>query len=235
MLSNRAEVLQALQHQLDKGVTVRTGSEFPSGSARLDAAAGIRRGTLTELIGEEGGGASTLAVALAIRACDPNRPLVVVDQQRRIYPPALAAMGIDLRRVVMTFPSNAKDCQWVLTQALACPAIAAVLCWPDQLGDRMFRRLQLAAEQGGSLGLIIRRTAALNEPSWADARLSVQPAPFPGQRRFRIHVLRSHGIGITDRSVEVEICQEGLLHDARPLHPVPRLASSTPLQRAARA
>jgi len=39
------------------------------------------------------------------------------------------------------------------------------------------RRLQLAAEQGGGLGLLIRPEAVRHQPSWADVRLLVEPLP----------------------------------------------------------
>jgi hypothetical protein len=43
------------------------------------------------------------------------------------------------------------------------------------LADREFRRLQLAAETGGTLGLLVRPAQARDEPSWADLRLLVEP------------------------------------------------------------
>lgn len=234
MPPGRSEIIDSLQRQLQKGLRSTAAEPIASGCRGLDSLIGFRAGTLVEWLGEEGGGATTLATVLARQVCGDARPLVVVDQQRRIYPPALAAMGIDLRRVVFVFPASPREYEWTLSQAMSCPAVAAVLCWPRKLGDRAFRRLQLSAEQSGSLGLLVRPASALHEPSWAEARLFVEPVPCYGRRRFKISVLRCGG-GAGGRTVEVEISEEGLLHETHPLHPVSPLAAATTVQRAARA
>ena len=39
---------------------------------------------------------------------------------------------------------------------LRSPGVGASLCWPQKLGERRFRQMQLAAEAGGTLGLLVR-------------------------------------------------------------------------------
>jgi hypothetical protein len=190
-----------------------------------------------EWLGEEGSGASTLALVMARQSWQTwqrGKTLVVVDRQRRFYPPAAAALGIDLQSIVVARPRTLLDHEWTLNQALRCPAVAAVLCWPQKVDSRAFRRLQLSAEKGGSLGLILRGAAAIREPSWADVRLLVHPLRSPERRRFQVEVLRCRG-SVCGRSVEVEINDEGLLNDADPLHSIPELAPATAHQRSTRA
>jgi hypothetical protein len=122
------------------------------------------------------------------------------------------------------------DNLWALDQALRCPGVAAALAWPEKLDGRTFRRLQLAAEQGGGLGLLVRPERVRHEPSWAEVRLVVEPLPAVAPhapRRLKVELLRSRG-GANGGSVEVELDNE-----THPLHLASRLAPPTPHRRAA--
>jgi len=186
----------------------------PSGCGLLDrllAEGGFRRGTLVEwLAAGEGTGAGTLALAAAREACRDGGTLVVLDRKGRFYPPAAAQRGIDLDRLIVVQATSRPEGTWALDQALRSPAVAAALAWPEELDGRTFRRLQLAAEEGGGLGLLVRGAAARHEPSWADVRLLVEPlaASEPDAAgRLRLHMLRCRG-GASDKSIDVEIDDE---------------------------
>jgi hypothetical protein len=120
-----------------------------------------------------------------------------------------------------------------LDQSLRCRGVTAVLAWPENLAGRTFRRLQLAVEEGGGVGMFIRPDAVWREPSWADVRLLVEPlpsaSPQSNRRRLRIHLLRCRG-GAGGASLDVELDDE-----THPVHLAARLAKPTPLRRAARA
>ncbi len=158
---------------------------------------GFRPGTLVEwLSAGDGGGAETLAMRLAREACCQGGALVVLDGRRVFYPPAAARAGIDLQRIVLVRPQDAADHDWALDQALRCTAVDAVWAWAERIDPHAFRRLQLAAEQGGTLGLLMRSVRARHEPSWAEMRLLVEPLPSAGpaaRRRVRVHLLRCRG------------------------------------------
>jgi hypothetical protein len=152
-----------------------------SGCGPLDAAlpeGGFRRGALVEWLAVgDGAGAVTMALRAAREACREGGALLVLDRCRDFYPPAAARLGIDLERLVVIHAADDADNAWALDQALRSLAVAAVLAWPARLDDRTFRRLQLAAEEGGALGLLVRPAAARHEPSWADVRLEIEPLP----------------------------------------------------------
>jgi len=97
-----------------------------------------------------------------------------------------------------------------MDQVLRSPAVAEVLAWPERIAGRTFRRWQLAVEQGGGLGLLLRPEAARADPSWADVRLLVEPLaggdPWAG-RRLRISLLRCRGGG-SGESVEIRVDDE---------------------------
>lgn len=134
------------------------------------------------------------------------------------YPPAVAGWEIDLRRLVILRPRNAADEIWALDQALRCSSVAAVWAWLPKLNERDFRRLQLAAEQGGCLGLLLRPARLRGKPTWADIQLLVEPLPSfnpraqthtqalspPLRRRWRITLLRCRGAA-ADKTLLLEM------------------------------
>lgn len=150
-----------------------------SGCRELDALlpdAGLRRGTLVEwLAARPGSGAGTLALIAAREASRAGGAVVVVDRHRSFYPPAAIRWGLELEKLLLALPRSAAEEQWALDQVLRSQGVAAVLAWPERLDDREFRRLQLAAQGSGTLGLLIRPPQARAEPSWAALRLLVEP------------------------------------------------------------
>ena len=102
--------------------------------------------------------------------------LVVIDRRQTFYPPAAAAWGIDLDRLIVVHPQNARDELWAAVQALRSPAVAAMWATIDRLDSRAFRRLQLAAQAGRTLGVLVRPASARGQPSWADVTLEVESA-----------------------------------------------------------
>jgi protein ImuA len=227
-------IVEALREQIAKLERTRQPAGRPplsSGCPDLDRLlpeGGFRWGTLVEwLSAGEGGGASTLATLAAREACRSGGVLVVLDASREFYAPAAARLGLELDRLIVLQAAGEADNLWALDQSLRSPAVAAVVAWPDRLDSHTFRRLQLAAEEGGGMGLLIRPAAARHEPSWAEVRLWVEPRPYASSagRRLLIEVLRSRG-SAGGGSVEVEMDDE-----THTLHLAPRLAPATTLRR----
>ena len=175
----------------------------------------FRRGTLVELLG----GGTMLAAVIARESLRDDGAVVVADTAHRFYPPAAARIGIDLDRLIVVQPDRP---DWIITQALSCEAIDAVLCWPHKVDGTMFRRWQLAAERGGSVGLLVRPVAARGSPSWADVRIMVEPLALG---HWRVQV-------VDGPSLEIGIDDEGRIHDR--VRVVSELAGTTPIARAAR-
>jgi hypothetical protein len=218
--SSRQALVQSLAEQMRQCETARrqnTSATISTGYAILDRAlaGGLSRGTLAEWLTHDGGsaaggsaaggsaaggsGATTLALAAARQACGEAGTLVVVDRQRTFYPLAAVASGIDLSRLIVVRPQNDGDETWAIDQALRSGGASAVLAWPEKLDDHLFRRLQLAAEAGDALGLLVRPARAIAEASWAEVRWLVEPLPsFPARdgsapRRAAASLLRSPG------------------------------------------
>jgi protein ImuA len=135
-----------------------------------------------------------LAVAAAREAVGDGGAAIVIDRNQGFYPPAAVACRLDLASTIVVHPANEADERWALDQALRCPHAAAVLAWPRRLDGRTFRRLQLAAETSGAVGLLVRPAAAQREPSWADIRLAVAPRAAPcGGWQLGVRILRARG------------------------------------------
>ncbi len=183
---------------------------------RLLPGGGVARGTLIEWLAEgHGSGVEALAWRMARAACRSDGAVVVLDRDRDFYPPAAVRLGIDPRQLIVIQAAEKADHDWALDQALRCPGVDVVWARPDgpreKLDGRTFRRLQLAAEGSGCIGVLIREASMQTEPSWAELRLLVEPLseehPRSGSRRVRIRLLRCRG-AVEGRSVDVEIDDE---------------------------
>ena len=199
-----------------------TGNTISSGIETLDRLlpdAGFRAGTLIEWVAGKGS-ADQLALLAARAALGEERVLIVIDDEESLYPPAAAALGIDLERLIVVRPGKAArhgagaesapakraaakrskspaaasvETLWALEQALASRGVAVTFCRLQKLSARVFRRLQLSVERGGGLGFLIRPPTARGEPSWSDVRLGIEAmgeGDSSSARRWRVEVLR---------------------------------------------
>lgn len=214
--TTRDEILARLREAMVQGPAC-TAETVSSGCPDLDAAlpgGGFRRGTLVEWLGEVGAGAGVLAMLAAAAACGREGTLLVVDgdgthtrhspPSERFYPPAAVGAGLAAQQLIVVRPANAVDYTWALDQAMRCPGLSAVLAWPQRLSPTAFRRLQLAAEESGTLGFLVRPATAQKTPSWADVRLLVHPQPQADPsagRRLQLELVRCRGAAHHQRIV----------------------------------
>ncbi len=254
-VSGRVLTLQRLAGQLQKlerhSHPVREADRvISSGAEVLDGLlpdAGFRAGTLIEWMAEKGS-ANQLALlaarsALEDRTLGEDQVLIVIDEEESLYPPAAAALGIDLQRLIVVRPGKRArrevqtatqkhsaaagvETLWALEQVLASRGVAVTFCHLQKLSARVFRRLQLSAERGGGLGFLIRPPTARDEPSWSDLRLGVQ-AMGEGDssctRRWRVEVLRCRRGAAGERFALLEY--NDATNTLRPIAPVSPVVS----------
>ncbi len=245
--------------QRTAGPVADTNCRASTGIEALDALlapAVFRPGMIVEwVVAGAGSGAAQLAAPMVIQALQTGGALVVIDDRREFYPPAAVRLGLDLERTIVVRPRNRQETVWTIEQALRCAGVAATLAWIGSLPDRLFRRLQLAAEHGARLGVFMRPVEALHTPSWADLRWFVQPMPMGAQdgrrgeeaspmqgglaeavsknerhtsgRRVRVELLHCRE-GIPGGTVELEIDDE-----TGAVRVVPPLAAAASVPRAA--
>ena len=87
---------------------------------------------------------------------DARRWLLYVDTDGDFYPPGAAQLGLPLERLLIVRTRRRLDALWVCEQALRCRAIAVVILPLSGINAYASRRLQLAAEAGEGIGLLIR-------------------------------------------------------------------------------
>lgn len=238
--------LTELLEQAGGGQRRAAVDRFSTGCPPLDRRLprqGLARGSLVEWLADEpGAGATTLALIAAREAQQAGGATVVIDRARGFYPPAAAAWRLDLASTIVVHPRSEADERWALDQSLRCEHVAAVLAWPRRLDDVTFRRLQLAAEASGAVGLLVRGAAAEREPSWAELRLLVSPRAAPsGGWRLNVRVVRCRGSSLVSRGptgerdgeVLLELNDKGDVHEAHPGHLVAELAHPAPPPRPA--
>ncbi len=131
----------------------------------------------------------------ALVACQASRQggdapwLVWIAPPHEPYAPALAQSGIELERLLVVRPTTATEALWAAEQALSSGVCAAVLLWLKGTDDRWLRRLKLAAEAGGSLGVLFRPEKHRFESSPANLRIVMSR----GEPCARVDLLKVQG------------------------------------------
>ena len=149
---------------------------------RLLPGGGYQRGALVQWLTGGGQGADYLSLLLARQACADGGALVVFDPLNQFFPPAAAAVGINLDNLIILRTDQANqeletDLLWSIDQSLRCPAVAAVWGPLDHIDERWFRRFQLSAESSGCLGLFVQPIRQARQPSWAEVQWLVSSVP----------------------------------------------------------
>lgn len=194
---SRAQALDAVLRdaRLWRGDSVAPLRAQPTGHAALDAVlpgGGWPQGALSEILhAQPGVGELSLALPLLVRLSGEGRPVVFIAPRCRPYAPALAAAGVRLSQLLVVEPADTSDALWATEQLLHARA-GAVLLWgePETTAQR---RLQLAAERGGSIALLFRRPQAAQESSVASLRLKVSRAQDRPRAPMQVEVLKCRG------------------------------------------
>lgn len=162
---------------------------------------GLSLGSFVELLEASPGiGGYSLALVMA-RCAIKDKPLwAVLDTEGSFSPPAAEALGWDLRNLIVV-RAQPKDGGWCFAQLLRSKDFGACFWLADSMDNMVFRRLQLAGEQGGGLGFCLRPFTALRKPCWGSLRLRVQPC---GTGKVRLRILHARGQPAAP-DVEIEV------------------------------
>jgi hypothetical protein len=172
-------------------VAARAG--LPTGYAALDrvlpGGGWPAQGLIEVLADRTGIGELSLFLPTLARLCGNAQEdgwLAWISPPHPPYAPALAACGIDVRRILVV---RAPPAEWAMEQALRSGACSAVLGWAGCRDRQSLRRLQLAAEQSRCCAVLFRSLREAHEPSPAVLRIALEGTA----EGLLVRILKSRG------------------------------------------
>lgn len=222
--SANAELIADLQVRIDKigGGQARKRPHLPFGVPEIDhriPGGGLAFGCIHEVAGGGSDAISGAVSALFVAgiAARTKGRIIWCLTRTDLFAPALAQVGLNLNRVIFCESDNEDGILESAEEALRYGGLAAVVAEVVRLPMVASRRLQLAAEQTGTMGIIIRRWRRQSEATdygqptasttrWRVSSLPSEPLPVEGvgRPRWMLELLRSRAGESFD--VEVNAC-----------------------------
>ena len=199
---DRPAVLAALRARiarLDRSGARAEGDSLPLCDAidqRLPGG-GLARAAVHEVLAADPGAAAGFCGLLLARA---RGTVLWIAAEPDAWPPGLARFGLSPADLVLVQAPRRQDALWAMEESLRCPGVAGALLAVNGLDLTAARRLQLAAEAGGAIGLLLcsdgeaeaGATAALTR--WRVGALAgTGGAHDLGDPRWRLELLRGRG------------------------------------------
>jgi len=174
------------------------GRSFRTELEELDSLApggAFQGGAVHELLWPRKAATPTSFALLLARAAAKNRGAIAwSDPERELYLPAISAAGIKLEHLILLRSANRNDQLWALAECLRCRGISATVASIEKLNQIEARRLQLAAEHGGGVGIFMRPQRATGGAYAAATRWLIQSTPGgPDKQRWSAQLLHGHG------------------------------------------
>jgi protein ImuA len=212
-LADPVAALRARIAALERGGLAPAHGPHPFGHPALDGAlpqGGLARGALHEAAGRGPEVEHGTAAALFIAGCMARLggPILWAMERCDLFAPGLAMAGLPPDRLLYAEAGRAEAVLQVMEEGLREPALAGVVGEvTGRLSLSASRRLSLAAERGGGLAFLLRRSRrpddpALEEPCSAHTRWRVAALPsapplrrVPGlaRARWRLELMRARG------------------------------------------
>ena len=171
-------------------------ASVPTGFPALDAelpGGGWPTAALTEILPQhEGIGELRLLGAALAALSAQQRMLAWIAPPHRPYAPALAALGIELKHLIIVTTRSPRETLWAIEQTLRSNACGAVLAWPGAIKYPELRRLQLAAEESPVLAVLFRAPQTSTEVSCAALRLHLQTS----RGRLAVRIFKRRGAAL---------------------------------------
>lgn len=197
-----------------------------TGVAELDAllpAGGLPLGQAVEMMGEPASGRTSMALRAVAAAHREQRLCAYVDGPGQLYPPAAAALGVELSKLLIVRPRVHGQLVWSAVQLARSGAFTCVVLDLTQTGVRLSlaegKKLADAAIKGGSLLLLLTTPEA---PGEGMVRLRTKAE---GPEGLSVEVLRNRGGGAGEHTLipweSLYPREAPLYHYERPEHLAP--------------
>lgn len=156
---------------------------------------GLRTGCIHEVTGDEA--ATGFCAALLARTGGGGSrggALLWLARGNDLYAPGLVRYGIGAGRLVVVSELRRKaDMLWAMEEALRCRAVGGVVAETGGIGLTVGRRLMLAAEGTGVVGLMLAREDGERRGGVGAAASRWRVTAVPGESRWRIKLLHCRG------------------------------------------
>jgi protein ImuA len=217
-------IVEALRERTQRleGAAGRRRTVLPFGIKAIDRhlpEGGLALGALHEVAGGGNGaidGAAAALFAAGIAARTRGQVLWCVTRQD-LFAPAIAQAGLAPDRVIYVEAGDEKSVLACFEEGLRHGGLGAVVAEVARLSMTVSRRLQLAAETSGAIGVAIRRwrrhteAADFGQPTASVTRWRVTalpstalPVPGVGRARWQVELIRCRAGESAD--FEVEAC-----------------------------
>ncbi len=151
-------------------------------------------GCLTELLIEQQGiGEFSLLLPALQQITAEGQWAALVNPPYIPYAPALANAQINLERLLIIDSGTDAHTLWATEQVLRAGIFAAVVAWVERSSAQKQRRLQIAAETGGTWATVFRPASARTEHSPAALRIVISNADNIGSDHLSLDIFKSRG------------------------------------------
>ena len=180
---------------------------------------GLAMGALHEVAGGGNGavdGAAAALFAAGIVARTRGKVLWCVTRQD-LFAPAISQVGLSAGRVIYVEAGDEKAVLEAFEEGMRHGGLGGIVAEVAKLSMTASRRLQLAAESSGAIGIAVRRwrrpaeASDFGQPTAAVTRWRVStlpsrklPVPGVGRARWQVELIRCRGAEAAD--FEVEAC-----------------------------
>lgn len=130
---------------------------------------------------------------LRLRSHQPQS-LLWITPPYKLHGPALAHSGVNIRNsFVIPAQTRCNHALWSIEKALQSTECGMVLAWQNWLSGRVIRRLQMAASEGNTLGVLFHQRPTPHSPASLQLELSAAPDTCEGNRQISVRLLRAKG------------------------------------------